>query len=75
MTFLATVTPTGLYPLTGKVKFWDGTLAIGSATLNGGAASLTTSKLLTGTHLIKAQYLGDAANDKSTSSVLKHVVQ
>ena len=75
VTFLATVTPTGLYPLTGKVKFWDDTLAIGSATLNGGAASLTTSKLLTGTHLIKAQYLGDAANDKSTSSVLKHVVQ
>ena len=75
VTFTATVTPTGPYPLTGKVKFWDRMLPIGSTTLNGGAASMTTSKLLTGTHLIAAQYLGDAADDTSTSSALTHVVQ
>jgi hypothetical protein len=75
VTFTATVTPTGPYPLTGKVKFWDDTLALGSATLNGGVASLTTSKLLIGTHRITAQYLRDTANDTSTSSVLRHVVQ
>jgi hypothetical protein len=75
VTFTATVTPTGPYPLIGKVKFWDRMLVIGSTTLNGGAASLTTSKLLTGTHLITAQYVGDAVNDTSTSSALTHVVQ
>jgi hypothetical protein len=75
VTFTATVTPTGPYQLIGKVKFWDVTLAIGSATLNGGVASLTTSKLLPGTHRITAQYLGDFADDKSLSSVLTHVVQ
>jgi hypothetical protein len=75
VTFTATVTPTGPYSLTGKVKFLDWSLVIGSATLNGGVASLTTSKLLTGTHLITAQYVGDAVNDTSTSSALTHVVQ
>jgi hypothetical protein len=67
VTFTATVTPTGPYPPTGKVKFWDGTLGIGSATLSAGVA--------VGTHPITAQYLGDANSAKSTSSVLNQVVQ
>ena len=75
VTFTATVTPSGPYPLTAKVKFWDGTVGIGTATLSGGVAKLTKSTLAVGTHPITAQYLGDAANDKSTSPAVEQVVQ
>jgi hypothetical protein len=74
VTFTATVTSAGPMPA-GKVKFMDGTTAIGSATLSGSVAQLTKSTLAVGTHPITAQYLGDAASDKSTSSVLNQVVQ
>jgi len=74
VTFTATLTSAGPQP-TGKVKFLDGTLAIGSATLSGGVAKLTKSTLAVGTHPITAQYLGDAVSDKSTSSILNQVVQ
>jgi hypothetical protein len=57
------------------VKFLDGTLGIGSATLSGGVAKLTKSNLAVGTHPITAQYLGDAVSAKSTSSVVNQVVQ
>ena len=75
VTFTATVISTGPQPPTGKVKFWDGTLGIGSATLSNGVATLTKSTLAVGTHPITAQYLGDANSAKSTSSVLNQVVQ
>jgi Bacterial Ig-like domain (group 3)/FG-GAP-like repeat/FG-GAP repeat len=74
VTFTAHVTGTGPAP-TGKVKFLDGTLAIGSATLSGGVAKITKSNLAVGTHPITAQYLGDAFSAKSTSSVVSQVVQ
>jgi len=73
VTFTAAVTSAGLTP-TGKVKFLDGTLAIGTVTVSGGVATLTTAPLLVGTHAITAQYLGDAASAESTSSVLYQVV-
>jgi hypothetical protein len=75
VTFTATVTPSGPYAPTGKVKFWDGTTGVGTATLSGGVAKLTKSKLAVGTHSITAEYLGDADNAKSTSPVLDQVVQ
>jgi Big-like domain-containing protein/VCBS repeat protein len=75
VTFTATIVSTGPHPATGKVKFWDGTLGIGSATLSEGVATLTKSKLAVGTHPITAQYLGDANSSKSTSSLLNQVVQ
>jgi len=75
VTFTATVTPSGPYAPTGKVKFLDGTVGIGSATLSGGVAKLTKSTLAVGTHPITAQYVGDSFNDKSTSPVLNQVVQ
>ena len=75
VTFTATVTPTGPYPLTGTVKFWDGTTAIGTAGLHNGVAKLSKSTLAVGTHPITAQYLGDAVSDKSTSSVVNQGVQ
>jgi len=75
VTFTATVTLSGIYALTGQVKFWDGTTGIGKATLNGGVATLKKSTLAVGTHAITAQYLSDAYNDKSTSMVVNQVVQ
>jgi hypothetical protein len=75
VTFTATVTPTGPSLPTGKVLFKDGTLGIGSATLSGGVATLTKSRLAVGTHPITALYLGDSVSDKSTSSVFNQVVQ
>jgi hypothetical protein len=75
VTFTATVTPTGPYPLTGKVRFRDGTRGIGTTTLSDGVATLTKRWLAVGTHPITAQYLGDSVNAKSTSAVLNQVVQ
>ena len=75
VTFTAHVSGTGPAP-TGRVKFLDGAIGIGSATLNGsGVAKLTKSTLAVGTHPITAQYLGDAVSAKSTSSVVNQVVQ
>jgi len=75
VTFTATVASAGPGVPTGKVKFVDGTLALGSAALRGGIAAFTTSNLASGTHPITAQYLGDAGDDKSTSPVVNQVVQ
>jgi uncharacterized repeat protein (TIGR01451 family) len=74
VTFTAQVTSAGPAP-TGNVKFLDGTLAIGSATLSGGIAKLTKSTLAVGSHPITAQYSGDAASYNSTSPVVNQVVQ
>jgi hypothetical protein len=74
VTFTAQVASAGPTP-TGRVKFLDGATTLGSATLSGGVAKLTRSTLAVGTHPITAQYLGDAASDKSTSSVVNQVVQ
>jgi hypothetical protein len=74
VTFTASVTSAGPTP-TGKVWFKDGTTGIGMVTLSGGVATLTKSKLAVGTHPITAQYLGDAASAKNTSSVLDQVVR
>ena len=74
VTFTATVTPSGPYGPTGKVKFRDGTKSLGPRPLNGGVSTLTISSLAVGTHKITAQYLSDAYNDKSTSPVVNQVV-
>ncbi|HTR27425.1 MAG TPA: FG-GAP-like repeat-containing protein [Terriglobales bacterium] len=75
ITLTATVAPSGPYTPTGKVKFLDGTKAIGTATLSGGVAKLSKSNLAVGTHPITAQYVGDANNAESTSPVLAQIVQ
>jgi len=74
VTFTVTVTRTGPFTPTGRVKLLDGTTGIGFATLSDGTAILTKSTLATGTHPITALYLGDDASDKSTSSVVNQVV-
>jgi hypothetical protein len=74
VTFSVRITSAGPTP-TGNVKVLDGTSTLGSATLKGGKATLTKSTLSVGTHPITAQYLGDAASAKSTSSIVNQVVQ
>ena len=75
VTFTAHVMSSGPVP-TGKIKFLDGSIGIGSSTLNGsGVAKLTKSTLAVGTHPMTAQYLGDAVSAKSTSLVVNQVVQ
>ena len=66
VTFTATVT--GSTP-TGTVTFYNGSTALGSATLNGSAqALLTTSGLPAGWRAITARYAGDANNSPATST-------
>jgi Big-like domain-containing protein len=75
VTFTAHVTSSGPAPI-GRVRFFDGTTAIGWATLNSsGIGKLAKSTLAVGTHPITSQYLGDAASAKSTSPVVNQVVQ
>jgi|CZKY01.1.fsa_nt_gi hypothetical protein len=75
VTFTAKVRSAGPDTPTGKVLFMDGIFGIGTTTLSGGVATLTSAKLAVGTHPITAQYLGDGVSAKSTSSVLNQVVQ
>ena len=73
VTLTATVTGAipGLPPPTGTVSFFDGTTLLGTSPLNGtGVATLTTSFLTNGPHVLTAVYSGDAnyAGSSSTAS-------
>ncbi|MFK4145116.1 beta strand repeat-containing protein, partial [Streptomyces sp. NPDC004065] len=70
-TLTATVTPVppGAGTPTGTVDFYDGATLIGTATLTGGTATLTTSSLAVGSHPLTATYSGDASFTGSTSPV------
>ena len=67
ITFTATVSPTSA---TGLVIFVDGSNTLGSATLSGGTAALTTSALALGNNSITATYGGDANDSASWSAAL-----
>ena len=68
-TFMATVTPANA---TGSVVFFDGTTPIsGAIPLNNGTAIFTTSTLAIGTHMISAQYGGDANFNGALSNSIK----
>ena len=58
----------------GTVTFLDGASSLGSGTLSGGHATLTTSVLTPGTHAITARYGGDLRFVPSVSTVLSQVV-
>lgn len=59
----------------GTVQFFNGAVAIGTATVNGnGVATLTTSSLTLGTHSITAQYPGDGNYNPSTSPAVTATV-
>lgn len=61
VTFQAQVNPTsGTGVPTGTVRFLDGSILLGSATLFAGVASFPISTLTVGTHAITASYGGDS---------------
>ncbi|MGW3269814.1 Ig-like domain repeat protein, partial [Streptomyces sp. NPDC001056] len=70
-TLTATVTavPPGSGTPTGTVDFFDGATLLGTGTLVGGTATLTTSALGVGSHSLTAVYSGDAEFTGSTSPV------
>ena len=75
LTFTAGVSGANTIP-TGTVTFKDGSSIIGVSSLNGaGVATLTTSALSAGTHLITAAYAGDGNNTASVSTVYTQTVQ
>jgi uncharacterized repeat protein (TIGR03803 family) len=72
VTFTATVT--GNHP-TGTVQFLDGSKKLGTMPLIDGVATVSTSRLKSGRHLITAVYSGDANNASFTSTPLVHGVK
>jgi VCBS repeat-containing protein len=71
VTFTATVSPVravGATP-TGTVTFLDGGSAIGSGTVSGGMATLTTSVLAVGNHTVTVSYGGDGNFNGSVGSL------
>ena len=69
--FTATVSPAAA---TGQVQFLDGTTLLGTASLSGGNASFSFSKLGLGTHSITASYVGNANFGPSTSAVVSESI-
>jgi len=55
----------------GKVTFLDGTTKLGTVTMSGAAASLTTSALVYGPHNITANYLGNPNFLSSTVTLVQ----
>jgi hypothetical protein len=47
---------------------------LGTSTVNGGSASLSTSSLTAGPHAITAQYSGNSNYNGSTSAVLTETI-
>ena len=58
-----------------SVTFMQGTTVLGTASINGGVAQLTTSTLPVGTDVITAEYAGDANFANGTSKLVNQVVQ
>jgi YVTN family beta-propeller protein len=68
VTFTATVSSSTTGTPTGMVQFFDGSVQIGTGTLNAsGQAAFNTSSLTVGVHSITANYLGDTNFTGSTS--------
>ena len=67
----ATVTPVGA---TGLVAFVDGSTVLGTGTVSGGVATLTTTAIHAGSYTITAVYLGDGNYSESTSGPVSLMV-
>jgi hypothetical protein len=75
VTFTATVTSQFGGAATGPVVFSSGSQSLGTASLSGNIATLTTSFSTAGTYSIFAKYNGDGNNSGSTSSSLSQVIK
>jgi len=71
--FRASVTPQFSGTVTGTVTFYDGTTALASEPVKGGAAQFTTKKLASGPHTITATYNGSASFTGSSASLTQTV--
>ena len=72
--FTAVVAGDGSIP-TGSVNFFDGSVSLGSSSLNSaGQANLKLSNLSSGSHLITAQYAGDTADSGNVSAAVTETV-
>jgi len=67
VTFTAAVSPSSA---TGTIQFLDGSTVLGTVTIGGGSAALSTSSLSVDAHSIKATYSGDANYLTNSSAVL-----
>ncbi len=75
VTFTAMVTSNEGAPPNGEtVSFMKGKTVLGTGTLSGGSASLTTAALKVGTTAVTAVYGGDAKFSASTSNTVEQVV-
>ncbi|WP_263360193.1 FG-GAP-like repeat-containing protein, partial [Acidicapsa ligni] len=59
---------------TGSMRFYDAGALIGTGTISGTTATLTTSTLAAGTHLITAGWAGNTTYSPVTSSAITQVV-
>ena len=74
VTLTATVSSAGPTP-TGTVTFKNGSVVLGSRTLNAdGVATSTTAKIPVGANTLTATYNGDALNGKSVSAAITQTV-
>ncbi|HEX6640537.1 MAG TPA: C25 family cysteine peptidase, partial [Thermoanaerobaculia bacterium] len=74
VTLTANVTGNSAEAVTGLVTFYDGATTLGSASVNGGFASIAIASLSTGSHSITAAYGGDDTFAPSTSDAHTHTV-
>ena len=76
VTFTATVSAgaPGSGTPTGTVTFDDGGMAIGTGTLSGGVATLSTTFFVVGSHSITVSYGGDSSFTGSSSAALSETV-
>ncbi|MGH9598289.1 MAG: Ig-like domain repeat protein, partial [Terracidiphilus sp.] len=77
ITFTATVPTPASQPSqpSGTVSFLDGTTPIGSGTISGSTAILTTTALAAGAHSITAVYSGDSNYATASSAPLSETIQ
>lgn len=66
-TFTARVIPLAGGTPTGTVQFFEGTTVLGNTSVVAGMATLNTTALSAGTHLVRAKYFGNATFAASTS--------
>jgi len=75
ITLTAAVGNSGAGVATGIITFSDGTVTLGTATLDAtGSASLLLPSLTSGSHALQASYPGDAGNFPGTSPALSQVI-
>ena len=76
VTLTASVTTSGATPPSGTVKFLDGSVTIGTATLNASSvATFSSNSLAVGLHSITAVYSGDEQNATATSTAVVENVE